>query len=121
MSPGDRPPTDALAMGRVFENELSRRELLRGAAALSAAGVLASCGGSSTSATTTTAALQPKRGGLLRLAMIGGGQAESFDPGKVGLSADAGAARAANLYDTLVFLKPDLTGYTLGLAESIEP
>src|SRR5262249_36867542 len=49
------------------------------------------------------------------------GQAESFDPGKAGLSADAGAARAANLYDTLVFINPDLNGYHLGLADSVEP
>ncbi len=117
MSPRDRTPTEPLGSGGALEQGLSRRDLLKGAAAFGAAGVL----GWGPLAGEAAAAAAPKRGGLLRLAMIGGGQAESFDPGKVGLSADAGAARAANLYDTLTFLKPDLTGYTLGLAESIEP
>jgi peptide/nickel transport system substrate-binding protein len=120
MSPIDRSPIDAQGSSHIFEHEVSRRDLLKGTAALGVAGALSGSLGGFVDAASAAAA-KPRYGGRLRLAMIGGGQAESFDPGKVGLSADAGAARAANLYDTLVFLKPDLTGYYLGLAESIEP
>jgi peptide/nickel transport system substrate-binding protein len=120
MSTRDRVTTDSPEAGGAFDQELSRGDLLKGAAALGAAGALAGFGGLPSSAFGAVRQ-KPKRGGRLRLAMIGGGQAESFDPGKVGLSADSGAARAANLYDTLTFIKPDLTGYRLGLAQSIEP
>jgi peptide/nickel transport system substrate-binding protein len=105
---------------RIFEREFSRGDLLKGTAALGVAGMLS--GGLGSLADSAAAAVaQPKLGGRLRIAVIGGGTAESFDPGKAGLSADAGAARSQGVFDRLVEIRPHLDGYDLSLAESIEP
>ena len=107
MSEKDRQPDDKRERMWIFEREYSRRDVLKGAAALGAAaglsGILAACGGGSTSssegetpattaagATTsaaadtggaeTAAAGGPVTGGRLRVGHVGGGKAESFNP-----------------------------------------
>jgi peptide/nickel transport system substrate-binding protein len=52
---------------------------------------------------------------------IGGGAAESFDPGQAGVSGYIGAARDMAMYDRLSQIRPDLSGVDLMLAESFEP
>jgi peptide/nickel transport system substrate-binding protein len=95
----------------VFERPLSRRDLLRGAAVagvgLSASGFLAACGGDddggaagTTTAPTGTAPAGVKRGGRLRVGHVGGGKAETFDPGRGSTFIDA--SRYLNIYDLLV-------------------
>ena len=62
--------------------EVSRRQLLAGAAGLAAAGGLAACGsGSSPSAGTSSASAagKPKRGGNFRLGVTGGGSKDIMD------------------------------------------
>src|SRR6266508_3605781 len=140
MSATDREPDEKRERISIFEREVSRRDLLKGTAAagltFGLGGILAACGGggggggneaapattaTTAGATATTAAETPKPGGRLRIAVIGGGTAETFDPGLVGLSADAGYARAQGVFDRLVEIKPDLSGYDLSLADSLEP
>ena len=141
----DRQPNEKRQRISIFEREVSRRDLLKGTAvaglAASLGGILAACGGgdegeatpaapppaagttapgAATTAAATPAAEQPKPGGRLRIAVIGGGTAESFDPGLVGLSADAGYARSVGVFDRLVEIRPDLSGYDLSLADSFE-
>jgi peptide/nickel transport system substrate-binding protein len=100
-----------------FDGRLTRRGLLRGAAAAGlaagASGILAACGGGgkATPATTTAggtgasttataeAAGQPKYGGRLRVGHVGGGQGESFNPGRGSTFIDS--SRMYNLYDPL--------------------
>src|SRR6266568_2046174 len=61
-------------------SDVSRRQLLAGAAGLAAVGGLAAaCGGSSPSTTSTAAAGKPKRGGNFRLGVTGGGSKDIFD------------------------------------------
>jgi peptide/nickel transport system substrate-binding protein len=115
MSGTARKPDEKRGRISIFERELSRQDFLKGTAALGIAGVLPM--GLPGRA---LAAQRPKRGGRLRLAVVGGGTAETFDPGKVGLSADAGYARAIGVFDRLVEIRPDLSGYDLSLAESFE-
>jgi peptide/nickel transport system substrate-binding protein len=118
MSGKDHEPDERRERIAIFERELSRQDLLKATAAAGIAGVLA--GGLGGLSGPAAAAAKPKPGGRLRLAVIGGGTAESFDPGKVGLSADAGYARAQGVFDRLVEIRPDLSGYDLSLAESFE-
>src|SRR5207253_626798 len=49
----------------------------------------------------------PKRGGRLRIGMVGGGPAETLDPHKSVSFIDA--ARAKNLFDKLTEFKPDMS------------
>jgi peptide/nickel transport system substrate-binding protein len=100
----------------IFERELSRRDFLKGTAGAALAGVVPL----GVAGRAAPAVEKAKPGGRLRIGVIGGGTAESFDPGKVGLSADAGYARAVGVYDRLVEIRPDLSGYDLSLAESFE-
>ena len=97
----------------VFERPLSRRDLLRGAAAagvgLSAASVLAACGGDDEVAVVTgggDAAAGPKQGGRLRVGHVGSGKAENFNPALGSSFIDA--SRYVNVYDLLVRVEPDL-------------
>jgi peptide/nickel transport system substrate-binding protein len=139
MGDGDRQPGE----GRerlIFERNLSRRELLRGAAAVGAtaglSGILAACGGGGeeelapTAAATTAAGetTEPaattaveseiKTGGRLRVGHVGGGEAESFDPGRGSSFIDA--SRYFNVYDPLTRVNPDLS-IAPGLAVEWEP
>ena len=63
--------------------DVSRRQLLAGAAGLAAVGGLAACGSgsssSSTSSSSTAAAGTPKRGGNFRLGVTGGGSKDIMD------------------------------------------
>ena len=109
----------------VFERPLSRRDLLRGAAAagvgLSAASVLAACGGDDEVAVVTgggDAAAGPKQGGRLRVGHVGSGKAENFNPALGSSFIDA--SRYVNVYDLLVRVEPDLT-LAPGLALEWEP
>jgi peptide/nickel transport system substrate-binding protein len=91
---------------------LTREELLRAAAAvglgLSAAAF----------ATGTAAGATPRRGGRLRVAHVGGGKTESFNPARGSTFIDA--SRYFNLYDPLVRVRPDLSSAP-GLALSWTP
>jgi hypothetical protein len=58
---------------------ISRRELLVGGAGAAAGLVLAGCGGSH-AATATTTQGPHKHGGRLRVALAGGGEAETLNP-----------------------------------------
>ena len=93
---------------------LSRQDFLKSAGATGlaltgGAAFLAACGsGSSTSSATTTAAGAPRHGGILKVGMIGGGNAESLNPANADLNGP-NIARCYTLYDTLVRLAPDST------------
>ena len=101
---------------------LTRRQFLGSAVAggaLLASPVLLGACGSSSSPTTTTAAPSgsPRKGGRLRVGMVGG-SASSLDPGLA--VAEIDSARATNLFDRLVNLTPQLE-YEWDLALSMEP
>jgi peptide/nickel transport system substrate-binding protein len=128
----------------IFEREYSRRDVLKRAGALGAAaglgGVLAACGGeeegaappappaappTETGAPPTETGAPPappasdvKTGGRLRVGHVGGGKAESFNPGITSSFIDA--SRQLNVYDLLVRTNPDLT-LAPGLAVEWEP
>src|SRR6266511_6286700 len=77
---------------------ITRRRLLEGGAGVAAGALLAGCGGGGESSTTGPKG-PPRRGGQLRVGMIGSGEAETVDPAKVVAPADT--VRAAALYDHL--------------------
>ena len=113
----------------VFERPLSRRDLLRSAAAagvgLSATSFLAACGGDGEEGGAGTAT-QPAgttpgdvtRGGRLRVGHVGGGKAETFDPATGSTFIDA--SRYLNVYDLLVRADNKLE-LVPGLATEWEP
>jgi peptide/nickel transport system substrate-binding protein len=113
-------PRSDRAEDSAFETRVSRRELLRtgaaGAGLMAAAPLIAACGSSSSSSST---AAKAKRGGNLRVAMIGGTPDDT-------LEADAAynfpeVMRNFALYNGLVAL--DASGHTVSndLAEEITP
>ena len=113
----------------VFERPLSRRDLLRGAAAagvgLGATSFLAACGGDGEeggAGTTTqpsgTTPAEVTRGGRLRVGHVGGGKAETFDPATGSTFIDA--SRYLNVYDLLVRADNQLE-LVPGLATEWEP
>lgn len=86
--------------------------LKKGAAGAAALGVspllVAACGGSSVSPTTTTAASGPiRRGGQLRVGLVGAGTAETVNPYLAISPIDQ--ARIQNLYDPLVLVNSDMS------------
>ena len=89
---------------------LSRAQFLRGitAAGLGVAfsDVLAACGGSSAGTAPSASGRKPKRGGELQIGMIGGGNAESLNPGESDLNTP-NFLRTFALYNTLIRLEPD--------------
>lgn len=103
----------------------TRRDLLRavaGAAALGLGGTLAGCvggnqGGPSPSPNTGPAA-ELRRGGTLRVGVVGAGGKDTLDTHVA--TVDSDQARTFNLYDRLVERGPDFD-LEMGLAESIEP
>jgi peptide/nickel transport system substrate-binding protein len=106
---------------------LTRAELLQRVAAgglvLGAPGLLAACGSdggakTTAAATTSATAAKPVRGGRLRVGWVGGGAAETLDPGLGYAMIDSG--RANNIFDKLVRSNPDLS-IGMELAESLEP
>ena len=98
----------------VFEARITRRRLLRSAAAtglaLGAGGILAACGGDDDEAAVGTAtgggAEGPTTGGRLRVAHVGAGKGESFNPARGSSFIDA--SRYFNVYDPLSRVSPDL-------------
>ena len=100
--------------GQVFEARITRRRLLRSAAAtglaLGAGGILAACGGDDDEAAVGTAtgggAEGPTTGGRLRVAHVGAGKGESFNPARGSSFIDA--SRYFNVYDPLSRVSPDL-------------
>lgn len=110
---------------------ISRRTLLRtGAAAgmsLAAGGVLAACGGGSsttsgstaaTTGATTTAADAIRKGGRLRIGIIGGAASETLDFNQA--IAEMDTARALNLFEGLTDFDAEGKSYNV-LAEELSP
>ena len=100
------------AGGDVFGTRFTRRRLLRGAAAagltLGAGGLLAACGGDGeeTDGQTGTTEGGPRRGGRLRVAHVGAGRGESFNPARGSSFIDA--SRYFNVFDPLSRVGPTL-------------
>ena len=108
----------------VDESRFSRREALRIAAASGSAvmlaPILASCGGSSPSSasSTTAAATAPKRGGQLKVGILGGSSSDTVDGNSPLTFVDN--ARIGNLYDPLATFNREAQ-MELALAEEIVP
>ncbi|MFN2630026.1 MAG: ABC transporter substrate-binding protein [Gaiellaceae bacterium] len=96
---------------------LTRRRLIESAAA---AGIVLGSAGSLGAARAASAAIAatPKRGGTLRIGMVGGGQSETLDPNLAVSTIDT--CRMLTLYDLLVHATPDLS-IEMRLATSFEP
>ncbi|MYR07993.1 hypothetical protein GTV32_17555 [Gordonia sp. SID5947] len=113
------------------QNLLSRRQLLRGMVvgglAAGSMTLLGACGSSSpgpdTAGTLFPAAApdagKPRRGGTLRVGVMGSGASESIDAQAYYGPIDG--TRLYQLYEPLMQLKPDASGYENVLAESVEP
>ena len=98
-------------------SDVSRRQLLAGAAGLVVVGGLAAaCGGSSPSTTSTAAAGKPKRGGNFRLGVTGGGSKDIFDGQNIITKPDQ--ARLVSAFETLLLFDDNYQLTTNGLAES---
>jgi peptide/nickel transport system substrate-binding protein len=101
------------AGGNVFEARITRRRLLQGAAAtgltLGAGGLLAACGGDDDEAAPerqTGTDEGPRTGGRLRVAHVGAGKGESFNPARGSSFIDA--SRYFNVFDPLSRVSPTL-------------
>jgi peptide/nickel transport system substrate-binding protein len=114
-------------MSPATESELTRRTLLKGsmygAAALGAVPLLASCSddpksGASKPGTSAAPNVEPKKGGHLRVGIVGGGAEDTLDAHIP--TAHPDQARTFSLYDTLI--ERD-SGFQLrmALAESVSP
>src|SRR5690242_21785520 len=101
--------------------DVSRRQLLVGAAGLAAAGGLAAaCGSSSSSPSTgssTGAAGAPKRGGNFRLGVTGGGSKDIMDGQNIITKPDQ--ARLVSAFETLLLFNENYQLTNNGLAESV--
>src|SRR5215510_8153347 len=101
--------------------DVSRRQLLAGAAGLAAVGGLAAaCGSSTTSPSTgsaTGAAGAPKRGGNFRLGVTGGGSKDIMDGQFIITKPDQ--ARLMTAFETLLLFNENYQLTTNGLAESV--
>src|SRR5262249_47809998 len=103
--PGSRergaPMSDSRKTGEQERGQLTRRRFLQGAAAAGA--VLGAAGVSGLPdawAGMDAVMATPKRGGRLRVGMVGGGQAETLDPNLAVSTIDT--CRVLTLYDLLV-------------------
>jgi peptide/nickel transport system substrate-binding protein len=96
---------------------LTRRRLIERAAA---AGIVVGSSGLLGAGERAFAAslATPKRGGRLRVGMVGGGQSETLDPNLAVSTIDT--CRVLTLYDLLVHSKPDLS-IEMRLATAFEP
>jgi peptide/nickel transport system substrate-binding protein len=101
--------------------DVSRRQLLIGAAGLAAAGGLAAaCGSSSSTPSTgsaTGAAGTPKRGGNFRLGVTGGGAKDIMDGQNIITKPDQ--ARLMTAFETLLLFNENYQLTNNGLAESV--
>lgn len=109
-------PRAVTAASRLDEGLTRRRLLERAAAAGLVIGSPALLGEWSSAA--SAASLKPKRGGRLRVGMVGGGQSETLDPNLAVSTIDT--CRVLTLYDLLVRAKPDLS-LEMRLATAFEP
>src|SRR5690349_15903231 len=101
--------------------EVSRRQILIGAAGLAAAGGLVACGsGSSPSPSTgsASAAGNPKRGGNFRLGVTGGGAKDMMDGQNIVTKPDQ--ARLVTAFETLLEFDDEYQLQPTGLAESVD-
>jgi peptide/nickel transport system substrate-binding protein len=98
----------------------TRRDVVRTAigtgAAFAAAPLLAACGGSSSSPSTSSAG-KPKRGGNLRVGMLGGSSSDTLDAGRIVTEPDT--IRAMALYSGLVRLSNSGKDVENDLAEEV--
>jgi peptide/nickel transport system substrate-binding protein len=129
MSGNNRGPGDESLAGILAHREVSRRQLLLGAAgtglALGAGGLLTS--GAAAGAASLSKGLTklpggtPKRGGTLRVGIITSGSEENLFPGTAAANPDM--SRCYSLYDYLFYLPSGKDLYPLvpGLALSAEP
>jgi peptide/nickel transport system substrate-binding protein len=112
MASRDRQSSGPGAAGDVFGARITRRRLLQGAAAtgltFGAGGLLAACGGDDEAgpAGETGASEGPSRGGRLRVAHVGAGKGESFNPARGSSFIDA--SRYFNVFDPLSRVGPTL-------------
>jgi peptide/nickel transport system substrate-binding protein len=101
--------------------DVSRRQLLAGAAGLAAVGGLAAACGSgsspSTASSATGAAGAPKRGGNFRLGVTGGGPKDVMDGQYIINKPDQ--ARLMTAFETLLLFNENYQLTTNGLAESV--
>src|ERR1051325_7021263 len=101
--------------------DVSRRQLLAGAAGLATVGGLAAaCGSSSSSPSTGTgtgAAGAPKRGGNFRLGVTGGGSKDIMDGQNIITKPDQ--ARLVTAFETLLLFDDNYQLTSNGLAESV--
>lgn len=87
----------------------SRRTVLRGTAAAGLAAGLSTLAGCGRRPTAKSAPVgPPRRGGRLRIGMVGAGKAESFNPSNAA-SALITLARVTAVFDSLVAIAPDLS------------
>jgi peptide/nickel transport system substrate-binding protein len=100
--------------------DVSRRQLLAGAASLAAVGGLAACSSSSSSSAAvpaTAAAGTPKRGGTFRLGVTGGGAKDIMDGQNIVTKPDQ--ARLMTAFETLLLFDENYQLTSNGLAESV--
>ena len=98
---------------------LTRRRFLHGAAAAGAVlGTAGVTGLPDAWAGVESIVATPRRGGRLRVGMVGGGQSETLDPNLAVSTIDT--CRVLTLYDLLVRAKPDLS-LEMRLATAFEP
>jgi peptide/nickel transport system substrate-binding protein len=100
--------------------DVSRRQLLAGAAGLAAVGGLAACSSSSSSSAAvpaTAAAGTPKRGGNFRLGVTGGGAKDIMDGQNIVNKPDQ--ARLMTAFETLLLFDENYQLTSNGLAESV--
>jgi peptide/nickel transport system substrate-binding protein len=100
--------------------EVSRRQILIGAAGLAAAGGLVACGSGSSPSPSTgsgSAAGNPKRGGNFRLGVTGGGSKDIMDGQNIITKPDQ--ARLMTAFETLLLFDENYQLTTNGLAESV--
>jgi peptide/nickel transport system substrate-binding protein len=124
----DQKRSSGVNLGELGElvngNRISRRSLLKGAAALGAAAamgpVAAACGGSSSpsASSSSPAAGTPKKGGDLVVGIVGGSAKDTADPHTASFEPDI--AIAYIMYEGLTMWDWDMSVKNL-LAETIEP
>lgn len=102
--------------------DVSRRQLLAGAAGIAAGGLVVACGAGSSGSTppavsvSTAATSKPRRGGNFRLGVTGGGSKDIFDGQNIITKPDQ--ARLVSAFETLLTFNDNYQLTTDGLAES---
>lgn len=90
-------------MNRRLDDGFTRRDFMKaamaGAIVVGAGGSLSACGGGASSSATPTASVAPKRGGVLRVGVTGGGPTDNIDAGLFFTNVDG--LRLFQLYNSL--------------------